>query len=57
MGTGKQFDTEYTARLFFGMFYSYFHAEELLMRQRYRPIGLDVTIRAYVDIFARGTVK
>ncbi len=56
-GVLREFDTEYAARLFFGMFYSYFHAEEFLMRKRYSSIGLDATILAYVDIFARGTVK
>ena len=56
-GVLREFDTEYAARLFFGMFYSYFNAEEFLMRKRYRSIGLEATIAAYVDIFAKGTVK
>ena len=56
-GVLREFDAEYAARAFFGMFYSYFHAEEFLMRKRYRSIGLEATISAYVDIFARGTVK
>ncbi len=56
-GVLREFDAEYAARLFFGMIYSFFHAEEFLMRKRYRSIGLDSTISAYVDIFAKGTVK
>ncbi len=56
-GVLREFDAEYAARLFFGMFYSYFHAEEFLMRKRYSSTGLDATISAYVDIFAKGTVK
>jgi AcrR family transcriptional regulator len=56
-GVLREFDSEFAARVFFGMFFSYFNAEEFLMRKRYRSVGLDATISAYVDIFARGTVK
>jgi len=56
-GVLREFDSGYAARLFFGMFFSYFNAEEFLMRKKYRSAGLDATISAYVDIFARGTVK
>lgn len=56
-GVLREFDTEYAARLFFGMLFSYFMDEEFLMRKRYRSVGLDTTISVYVDIFARGTVK
>ncbi len=56
-GVLRAFDTEFAARAFFGMFFSYFNAEEFFMRKKYRPIELDATISAYVDIFARGTVK
>ena len=56
-GVLREFDTEFAARAFFGMFFSYFNAEEFLMRKKYRASELDTTISAYVDIFARGTVK
>ncbi len=56
-GVLREFDTEFAARAFFGMFFSYFNAEEFFMRKKYRTVELDATISAYVDIFARGTWK
>ena len=56
-GILREFDTEFAARAFFGMFFAYFNAEEMMMRKKYRASGSDAAIRAYVDIFARGTVK
>jgi len=56
-GVLRAFDTEFASRAFFGMFFSYFNAEEFFMRKKYKPIGLDETVRAYVDIFAKGTLK
>lgn len=56
-GILRQFDSELAARAFFGMLFSYFNAEEFFMRKKYSTVTLDVTISAYVDIFARGTAK
>ena len=58
-GVLRNFDTEFAARAFFGMFFSYFNVEELLMRRKYRKsTDLDKRIiDAFVDIFAKGTVK
>lgn len=56
-GVLREFDTEFAARAFFGMFFAYFNLEELLMRKKYRDNGIEAAIKAYVDIFAKGTVK
>lgn len=58
-GVLRNFDTEFAARAFCGMFFSYFNVEELLMRRKYRKSGdLDAKIiGAFVDIFVRGTTK
>jgi len=51
------FNTESGARAFLGMFFSYFNAQELMMRKKYRDMNTDTTIKEYVKIFARGTLK
>lgn len=56
-GVLREFDTVLGARAFFGMFLSYFNAEEFLLRKRYRSADAETTIRQYVQIFARGTLK
>ncbi|MBZ0155517.1 MAG: TetR/AcrR family transcriptional regulator [Alphaproteobacteria bacterium] len=56
-GVLREFDTAFAARAFLGMFFSYFNAEEILLWKRYRHIDTDATIREFVDIFARGTMK
>ncbi len=56
-GSLREFDTELAARSFFGMFFSYFNAEEILLRKNYRHIDADKTVREFVDIFVRGTLK
>ncbi|MCL4491076.1 MAG: TetR/AcrR family transcriptional regulator [Nitrospirae bacterium] len=56
-GVLREFDTELAARSFFGMFFSYFDAEEMMLRKKYRHIDAGKTIREFVDIFTRGTVK
>jgi AcrR family transcriptional regulator len=56
-GVLRQFDAALGARAFFGMFLSYFNAEEFLMRKKYRSTDVDETIRQYVGIFVKGTMK
>jgi AcrR family transcriptional regulator len=56
-GILREFDTEFAARAFFGMFFAYYNMEEMMMRKKYRGNGIDAAIRAYVDIFAKGTMK
>ena len=55
-GTLRAFDAETAARLFFGMFFSYFTSQEFMMRKKYRPTDPVKIVRAYVSIFVRGTV-
>ncbi|MFO0754569.1 MAG: TetR/AcrR family transcriptional regulator [Thermodesulfovibrionales bacterium] len=56
-GQLRDFDASFAARAFLGMFFAYFNAEELLQWKLYRHSDADATIREYVDIFARGTLK
>jgi len=56
-GVLRQFDAALGARAFFGMFLSYFNAEGFLMRKKYRSTDVDETIRQYVGIFVKGTMK
>ncbi|TAN41877.1 MAG: TetR/AcrR family transcriptional regulator [Nitrospirae bacterium] len=56
-GVLKEFDTEYAARAFMGMFYSFFSAQEILLGKKYRKADLDLVIKEYVNIFAGGTLK
>ena len=56
-GILREFDTESGARAFLGMFFSYFNAREFHMFKKYRDIDTDKTIREFVDIFLRGTLK
>ncbi|HTR45050.1 MAG TPA: TetR/AcrR family transcriptional regulator [Thermodesulfovibrionales bacterium] len=56
-GVLRQFDATLGARAFFGMFLSYFNAEEFLMRKKYRSTDVDETIRQYIGIFVKGTIK
>jgi len=56
-GVLRQFDAALGARAFFGMFLSYFNAEEFLMRKKYRSTDVDETIKQYVGIFVKGTMK
>jgi AcrR family transcriptional regulator len=56
-GILREFDTESGARAFLGMFFSYFNAREFHIFKKYRDIDTDKTIREFVDIFLRGTLK
>jgi AcrR family transcriptional regulator len=56
-GIMRKFGTESGARAFLGMFFSYFNAREFHMFKKYRDIDTDKTIREFVDIFLRGTLK
>lgn len=56
-GILTNFNTESGARAFLGMFFSYFNAQELMMRKKYRDMNTDETIKEYVKIFSRGTLK
>ena len=51
------FNSELGARAFLGMFFSYFNAQELKMRKKYKGDDTEMTIREYVNIFVNGTLK
>ncbi|MBI5213752.1 MAG: TetR/AcrR family transcriptional regulator [Nitrospirae bacterium] len=53
----SRFDAEFGARAFLGMFFSYFNVHEMMMHKKYRHVDKDETIREFVRIFVRGTVK
>jgi AcrR family transcriptional regulator len=53
----RKFDPVHSARAFFGMFFSYFNAQELMMRKKYRFSDTEKTIREFVGIFVKGTMK
>lgn len=56
-GTLRDFDPELAARAFFGMFFSYFNAQQLLLPKEAKNSDAARVIREYVGIFVRGTVK
>ena len=56
-GVLREFDTEFGARAFLGMFFAYFNAEEILLRRKFRHSDVGNTIAEYVKIFAGGTLK
>ncbi len=56
-GILRKFDAEFGAKAFLGMFFSYFNAQELMMRKKYRFNDTDRTIEEFVGIFIKGTAK
>ncbi len=56
-GILRRFDSEFGARAFLGMFFSYFMAQEFKMRKKYRDEGTERTIKEYVNLFIKGTIK
>ena len=53
----RRFDSVHGARAFLGMFFSYFNAQELMLRKKYRFGDTEETIREFVEIFVKGTMK
>lgn len=53
----KNFDTEFGARAFLGMFFSYFNVHEMMMHKKYRHIDKDTIIKEFVKIFVGGTKR
>jgi len=56
-GRLRAFNPEMGARAFFGMFFSFFNAQEFLLRKEVKSVEPDMVVRAYVDIFINGTGK
>jgi len=50
-------DPELAARAFHGIFFCYFHFEEVLQRGKYKPTNRELAVREFVRIFARGTMS
>lgn len=55
--TLREFNAEYGARMFLGMFYSYFIGEEIKMLKKHRPSDTNKTIKEFVNIFVKGTLR
>ncbi len=56
-GVLRKFSSEYAARAFLGMFFSYFYARDIKMLTRYKEDDTRKIVRAYVDIFINGTLS
>ena len=56
-GVLRSYDAELGARVFLGMFFSYFNAKEFLMLKKYRATDDNKVIKEFVRIFVRGTLK
>jgi AcrR family transcriptional regulator len=55
-GVLREFHAELGARAFLGMLFSYFNAQEIMMRKEHMPADTEEVIRVYVDLFVRGTL-
>jgi AcrR family transcriptional regulator len=53
----RGFNPEIGARAFLGMFFSYFNAQEMLLKKNARYRDKNRVIREFVEIFIEGTVK
>jgi len=56
-GIVRDFNPEVAARAFFGMFFSYFNTEEIMMLKKYRSTDTETVIKEYVKIFVGGTLN
>jgi AcrR family transcriptional regulator len=56
-GVLRDFDTEYAARAYLGMFFSYFIREGVIRGKKIRKADLEAVASRFSDIFAQGTVK
>lgn len=56
-GLLRKFTSEYAARAFLGMFFSYFYARDIKMLTKYKEDNIMKIIEAYVDIFMNGTLS
>jgi len=53
----RLFDVELGARVFLGMFFSYFNSKEFLMLKKYSATDDNEVIKEFVSIFVRGTLQ
>ncbi len=56
-GILRRFPSEYAARAFLGMFFSYFYARDIKMLTTYKEDDTKKIVETYVDIFINGTLK
>lgn len=56
-GVLRSYDAELGAKVFLGMFFSYFNAKEFLMLKKYTATDENKVIKEFVSIFVRGTLK
>jgi AcrR family transcriptional regulator len=56
-GTLREFQPELGARAFLGMLFSYFNAQEIMMRKQHMPADTEQVIREYVRLFVHGTLS
>ncbi len=56
-GRLKRFSPEIGALAFLGMFFSYFNAQEILLKKRVKRQERERIIKGFVEIFIGGTVK
>lgn len=56
-GEMRPFDQEWAARAFYGMIFSFFNMEEILLRKEYRAADREGAFREFVRIFAQGTAN
>ena len=54
-GTLRSFQPELAAKAFLGMFFSYFHAQELLYSKGQKYVDERTVIREFVELFIEGT--
>jgi AcrR family transcriptional regulator len=55
-GILREFQPELGARAFLGMLFSYFNAQEIMMRKQHMPSDTEQVIREYVGLFVHGTL-
>lgn len=56
-GVLRRFSSEYAARAFLGMFFSYFYARDIKMLTKYKEDDTKKIVEAFVDIFINGTLN
>lgn len=56
-GVLREVSSEYAARAFLDMFFSYFYARDIKMLKKYKKDDIKKVVGAYVDIFINGTLK
>ena len=53
----RDFNPEFAARAFLGMFFSYFNAQQFLVKKLSKTRDNEMVINEFVNIFIRGTLK